>query len=192
MGSISVPKRKNHLASIRRCCPLHYDALIMSGGDAVPIIGGFIVINWTILLSFFFIWRHRQNKEIHRAQGVKKVLIATHGTKSWDQIEREFTYDYAAGVRPDAVLDLIADAYKDDTVESLEATNPHAGAYNPKSPIQNADSLSKYFETRDQRGDFVAQRKVFLDKQSTALACASVLNLIRQGTLKRVEHKEVQ
>ena len=176
------------------CFPFHYarDEPNMAAGDVVPILGGFIIFGWTIFLFQLFVIYPWLRRRIRQATGVSKVLVATHGTKSWDQIEREFTENYRAGVRPEAVLDLIADAYENDTIEDLEKKNPFAGSFNPKSEFQNSEALGNYYKARADPTLSSRQRDEFLDKQSTALALAIVLNLIRQGSLKREQESTVR
>lgn len=174
------------------CLTPNYDELTMAGGDVVPILGGFIIVSLTILLFTVFVLRPIFNRTIRRALGVAKIQAITHGTKSWEQIEVEFTEDYKAGITSDAVLDLIADAYEGFTVEELDAKNPHAGAYSPTSEFQNAESLGRYLDWRTDPKVLVAEREEFLDKQSTALALSIVLNHIRSGALRREETKDVQ
>lgn len=139
-----------------------------------------------------FVVRPILNKKVRRALGVAKIIAVTHGTKTWEQVELEFTDNYKAGVNSDTVLDLIADAYDKFTIEELDAKNPHAGAYSPTSEFQNAESLAKYLDARADPKALAAQRERFLDKQSTALAISIVLNHIKSGALRRVETKDVQ
>jgi hypothetical protein len=161
-------------------------------GDVVPILGSFILVFTLLILIETLVIRPYILGKIWRAEGVAKVLIATHGTKSWNQIEREFTRNYKAGLRQDAVLNLLASAYDTDTIEDLEKKNPYAGSYNPKSEYQNSDNLKRYLDAHAAPETNNTQRADFLDKQSTALALSIVLNLIRTGELRREVTKDVK
>lgn len=157
----------------------------MADDIAVPIIGAFIIVGFVIFL-YLILWRRRQlNLANHRAMGVAKVLVSTHGTKSWNQIEREFTENNKAGLSEDATHDIIADAYEDDTIEELESANKYAGTHSTTSDFRNEETLSKYLEEQGNPAQIVAQREAFKEKQTEALAISIVLNLIRRGHLKR-------